>query len=89
MTGSVYSVVAPLILMSCRMYFTLNLAAHLGLDLSQTVAFGDDVNDVSMLRAAGIGVAMGNASPEALQAADRITGTCDEDGVAQALRRLL
>lgn len=66
-----------------------HLAAHLGLDLTQTVAFGDDINDVSMLRAAGIGVAMGNASPEARQAADEITGTCDENGVAQALRRLL
>ena len=64
------------------------LAKHLGLNMSQTMAFGDDVNDVSMLKAAGIGVAMGNASEEAKASADEITLSCDESGVAAALRRL-
>ena len=63
------------------------LAAHLGLDISQTMAFGDGLNDLSMLRAAGIGVAMENACPEAKQAADYVTGSCDESGVAAAIRR--
>ena len=67
----------------------LRLAAFLGLDPGQTMAFGDDINDVSMLRAAGIGVAMGNASPEARLAADETTLSCDENGVAAAIRRLL
>ena len=64
------------------------LALHLGLDISQTMAFGDDANDISMLRTAGIGVAMGNASEAAKTAADVITLSNDENGVAAALRRL-
>lgn len=64
------------------------LAAHLGLDICQTVAFGDGLNDLSMLRAAGLGIAMANACPEALAAADRTTASCDEDGVARALEAL-
>lgn len=65
------------------------LAARLGIPMAETMAFGDDLNDVSMLRAAGIGVAMANAGPEALAAADERTGSCDESGVAQALERLI
>lgn len=65
------------------------LAAHLGAAREETMAFGDDLNDVSMLRAAAIGVAMGNAGPEAKAAADFVTASCDENGVAQALERLL
>ena len=65
------------------------LAAYLGLEMSQTMAFGDDINDVSMLRTAGVGVAMANASPEAVAAADERTLSCDENGVAAALTRLL
>lgn len=63
------------------------LAAHLGLDISRTMAIGDGLNDLSMLRAAGIGVAMENACPEAKHAADYVTGSCDESGVAAAIRR--
>lgn len=65
------------------------LARVLGIPLEQTMAFGDDLNDVSMLRTAGIGVAMGNASPEAIAAADERTAACDESGVAMAIRRLI
>ena len=63
------------------------LAAHLGLDISRTMAIGDGLNDLSMLRAAGVGVAMENACPEAKQAADYLTGSCDESGVAAAIKR--
>lgn len=63
------------------------LAAHLGLDLSETMCFGDDLNDVTMLRAAGIGVAMANAAPEAKAAADYVTLDCDHSGVAAAIKR--
>ena len=65
------------------------LAAHLGIPMEQTVAFGDDLNDVNMLQAAGLGVAMANAGPEAKAAADAITESCDESGVGKAIARLL
>ena len=65
------------------------LAKHLGIDRAETVAFGDDLNDVSMLQTAGIGVAMANAGPEAKDAADLITESCDESGVGRAILRLL
>lgn len=61
----------------------------LGIEASDVVAFGDSGNDVSMLEAAGDGVAMGNASPEALAAADHVTARCEEAGVARYLEPLL
>ena len=67
----------------------LELAAHLGIDASQTVAFGDDMNDFSMIEAAGIGVAMENAAPALKAAADRVTESCDDNGVARELARLI
>ena len=65
------------------------LCGHLGIPADCAVAFGDERNDCSMLRAAGLGVAMGNAAPEARAAADVVTASNDEDGVAQMLLRLL
>ncbi|MBQ1907158.1 MAG: HAD family phosphatase [Firmicutes bacterium] len=65
------------------------LAEYLGMDVSQTAAFGDGRNDVTMLAAAGIGVAMENACGEAKAAADMVTASCDEDGVAKAIGELL
>lgn len=59
--------------------------ADAGFGLSQTMAFGDGGNDVAMLRAAGIGVAMGNACAEALAAADYVTADIDDDGLRRAL----
>jgi len=67
----------------------LALAAHLGLRPEQTMAFGDGLNDVTMLRDAGIGVAMGNASDELKALADLTTASCDEDGVAQTIEQFL
>ena len=66
----------------------LALAAHLGLTTAHTMAFGDGLNDLPMLRAAGIGVAMGNAVPEAADAADEQTADCDADGVAVRIEKL-
>lgn len=65
------------------------LAKYLKLDMTQTMAFGDDLNDVGMLLAAGIGIAMANASPEIRGAADYVTSTCDHNGVAMAIRRFV
>lgn len=63
----------------------LALAAHLGVAQGDSVAFGDGLNDLTMLRAAGVGVAMANGCPEARRAADCITSSCDEDGVARGI----
>ncbi len=65
------------------------LADYLGVDKSHTIAMGDGLNDISMLKMAGIGVAMANGCDEALEAADWVTDHCDEDGVAHAIERLL
>lgn len=63
-------------------------AEKIGKSIGDTVAFGDGPNDVEMLRAAGIGVAMGNAIPEAREAADVVTRDIDDGGIAYALREL-
>ena len=55
----------------------------------ETAAFGDDLNDISMLQAAGTGVAMGNANEDVKRASDLITADCDHDGVTQAMRSIL
>ena len=63
------------------------LADYLGVPREATVAFGDGWNDLSMLNAAGVGVAMANACEEAKAAADWITLSCDEDGVAHGIQK--
>ncbi len=67
----------------------LALAKHLGLRREDTYAFGDGLNDLTMLRDAGVGIAMANAEPEAKAAADRLTLSCDEDGVACGIDEIL
>lgn len=64
----------------------LALCAHLGLSPEQAMAFGDGLNDIAMLKAAGTGVAMANACPDAMEAADLVTLTNNEAGVAAAIR---
>lgn len=66
------------------------LARRLGVDASEVMAVGDSSNDVSMLRAAGLGVAVANASEEALAAADYVCrADNDAGGVAEALERFV
>lgn len=65
------------------------LCARLGVDPADTVAFGDSTNDLPMIEAAGDGVAMGNAVPEVLAAADHVAPPCTEAGVARYLGALL
>lgn len=67
----------------------LRLAKHLGLAPEQTMGFGDGENDVTMIRMAGIGVAMGNALESLKEDADYVTCTNDEDGVAAAIEKLV
>ena len=58
------------------------VAAHFGIALSDVAAFGDDQNDIEMLRACGIGVAVANAIDEAKAATDFVCGSNDNDGPA-------
>jgi Cof subfamily protein (haloacid dehalogenase superfamily) len=62
------------------------IARHDGLDISQTIAFGDGGNDTSMILQAGIGIAMGNAIDTLKQQADYVTTSVDDDGILHALR---
>jgi Cof subfamily protein (haloacid dehalogenase superfamily) len=65
------------------------LSILLGVDLSETIAVGDNLNDLDMLSTAGLGVAMGNATPETKAQADYVTGSNNEDGVAQVVERFI
>lgn len=65
----------------------LTLCRCLGIDPQETAAFGDGTNDISMLKAAGVGVSMSNGAPETLAAADLTAPSNEEDGVAQILSR--
>ena len=67
----------------------LDLCRRWNVDPARTVAVGDDVNDLALLANAGLGVAMGNARPEAKAVADRETATNDEFGVARLIDELL
>lgn len=59
-----------------------------GIDIRDAVAFGDSFNDIFMIKAAGTGIAMGNAEEAVKQAADLVTDDCDRDGIAVALKKL-
>ncbi|EOH99674.1 cof-like hydrolase [Enterococcus haemoperoxidus ATCC BAA-382] len=61
----------------------------LGINQEHIISFGDGHNDLSLINYAGIGVAMGNAVDELKKAADKITLTNNEDGIAKALAELL
>ena len=63
------------------------VAERLGVAREDVLAIGDGNNDVEMLRWAGRGVAMANGAPEALEAADAVTASIEEDGVAVELSR--
>ncbi len=60
---------------------------HWGLERDEVMAFGDGGNDVEMIAASGVGVAMGEACDEAKAVADYIADTVENDGIAKALRR--
>ena len=67
----------------------LHVARHHGIDPGEIIAVGDDVNDIPMLRNAGLGVAMGNARPEIQAIAGRVIGTNADEGLAQFLEDLV
>lgn len=61
----------------------------IGLTREDVICVGDGYNDVSMIRWAGLGVAMANARQPVKDAADRVTLSCDEDGVAALIEEIL
>ena len=65
------------------------VAAVANVPIEQTMGIGDNLNDLDLVKAAGIGVAMGDGDPRVLSAADWVTGSYEDDGVAQAIERLL
>ena len=67
----------------------INLTAQLGLKKQEVMAIGDEVNDLPMFAAAGMGVAMGNAVPAVKEAADFITADNDHSGVGYAIHKFI
>jgi len=67
----------------------LELAAGLGFAADEVMAMGDSNNDLGMMKAAGLSVAMGNSTGEILEAADFTTQDNDHDGVAHAINRFV
>lgn len=65
------------------------LAENWNIPLQAICAVGDDINDIPMIRGAGLGIAMGNALPEVKRAADRIAPTHDEDGLVAVVSWLM
>ena len=66
----------------------LGLCSYMKADVSDTISFGDSMNDIMMIRTTGISVAMANAEQRVKDEADIICESCDEDGVAKELERL-
>ncbi|CAM3204981.1 Cof-type HAD-IIB family hydrolase [Sporolactobacillus spathodeae] len=66
-----------------------HLANYLGIPLENVMAIGDNYNDLSMFAVAGLSVAMGNANSDIKEKCDRVTGDCQDDGVAQAIYEAL
>ena len=64
-------------------------AERLGVDISEVLAVGDADSDISMLRAAGLGVCMANGTPNTLAAADYIAPSNDEFGVREVIERFI
>ncbi|MGH7243563.1 MAG: HAD hydrolase family protein [Phycisphaerales bacterium] len=65
------------------------LAKEWGIDSSAIIAIGDEINDVSMIEGAGLGIAMGNAIPVTKAVANRVTLSNNDSGVAHAIDRVL
>jgi hydroxymethylpyrimidine pyrophosphatase-like HAD family hydrolase len=63
-------------------------ATRLRTSPTRTIAIGDSFNDIPMIQWAGLGLAVANAKPELIEAADRTIPRSDEDGVAQALEEI-
>ena len=65
------------------------LCEHLHIPISETIAVGDAPNDLEVLKAAGLAVAMGNSRQQILDMADVVVSDCDHDGCAEAIHQYL
>lgn len=65
------------------------ICARLGIGAADVLAVGDGLNDLEMLRWAGRGVAMGGSPPQVIEAADDVTGSVFDDGLAEEIERWL
>lgn len=72
-----------------KWYGITQLCQRWGIDPARTVAVGDDVNDLDMIRNAGLGVAIGNAKPIVRETARLVVPSNDEGGVARLVERIL
>ncbi|MEK4199427.1 Cof-type HAD-IIB family hydrolase [Cytobacillus sp. FSL K6-0265] len=61
---------------------------RLNISMEDVYAFGDGLNDIEMLEASGVGIAMGNALPEVKKVANMVTEHVDEDGIWKGLRKV-
>lgn len=62
---------------------------YTNVSMDKVIAFGDNYNDIEMLKAVGMGIAVGNANVEVLQIADAVTDTNKNDGVAKAIKEFI
>lgn len=65
----------------------IKLANHLEIDMKDVVVFGDGDNDYEMIKNAGLGIAMGNATKKVKEVADYVTSDIGDDGIYKALKR--
>lgn len=63
------------------------MLAHFGVSTEEAVYFGDDHDDIEPIRACGVGVAVANAITEVISAADAVTESNDDDGVARYIEK--
>ena len=67
----------------------LGLCKYLKIDIKDSICFGDDYNDISMIKSVGYGIAMGNASNEVKEIAKEVISVNDEPGIANFLNKLI
>jgi HAD superfamily hydrolase (TIGR01484 family) len=67
----------------------MDICGLMGIEMSEVIAMGDSLDDLAMIRTAGLGVAMGNAQDEVKQAADIVTASNVEDGVARIIEQYI
>ena len=68
-------------------YALKKLSEILKIDIKNTMSFGDGLNDISMIKNAGIGIAMGNACQELKDVSDYVTLSCEESGVSEGIKK--
>lgn len=67
----------------------LRVCNELDIGMEEVMAIGDNLNDLNLIRAVGLGIAMGNAADNLKEVADGVTSTNEEDGVAKAIKKYL